>query len=84
MDEEIQFLSPEAMAEVAVQAAERLRLEVAMTVTAAQEGQTGQFLDVVEHVAHAMGLVVELTVPGYVKAFYGWERDVWRKEGENP
>ena len=74
-EDDIQFLAPDT---VTAQIAAEPELSVRLNVTGIPSDQLGSFLDVIEHIAHAMKLDVVLDAPGYIKAFYGWEKDVWR------
>lgn len=73
---DIQFLSDEDQA--AVVEAEKRRCVASLEVRAAAGGRIGPFLDIVDRVAHAMGLEMTLSPDGYTRTFYGWEEDVWR------
>lgn len=72
-EDDIQFLAP-AVASAQIAAEPQI---VSLSVTGATSDRLGSFLDVVEHIAHAMNLNVILDVPGYTRAFYGWECDIW-------
>lgn len=73
-DDEIQFFSPEIRPEL-----EPTMGDVTVSVTVAHSSslRIGKFLDIIDSVADAMNLDVTVTVPGYRRVFYGWEKDVW-------
>lgn len=79
MTEEIQFFSPEKIAEHNQADAD---VPVSLVVVRPSSVRMGQFLDLIEAVAHAMALDVTVTVQGYKKVFYGWEKNVWATESE--